>query len=294
MQRLILVLTILFTFLAQAQDLKCNVQVRTDAIQATNKEIFTELQNAISQFMNNRKWISDKILPNEKINCNFIINITDFNIDQFQAEVSVTSSRPVFGTNYNSQMFNHFDQEWYFKYAQFQNLEYQENANVNALTTLLAFYANVIIGVDFDSYSPDGATTYYNKALQIRNVAQNTPGWNPSDGRGNRNKYYIIDNLLDQRFKPIRNAYYKFHRKGLDQFKDNPEEARKAIYESLEDIRTIQQQLPNSVIFKIFFNAKRSELINIFKQAEPGIKNRSIELLGLLDPSNASKYDAIK
>jgi hypothetical protein len=289
----ILFLTLL-SFVGFSQDLLCNVQVRTDNIQATNKEIFTELETAITQFMNNRKWISDKILPQEKINCSFIINITKFEIDQFTANVSITSSRPVYGTTYNTPMFNHFDQEFYFQYAQFQNLEYQENANINSLTTLLAFYANIIIGIDFDSFYPDGGTKYFNKALQIRNVAQNTPGWNPSDGRGNRNKFYIIDNLLDERFKPVRNAYYQYHMKGMDEFKDNPAEARKEIFASLEGIRTIQQQLPNSVIFKIFFNTKRQELINIFQQAEPGIKNRSIELLSQLDPSNASNYEKIK
>jgi hypothetical protein len=267
--------------------------VRADNIQISNKEIFTDLENAITQFINQRKWISDKILPQEKINCSFVINITSFNIDQFSADVNITSSRPIYGTTYNTPMFNHLDQEWYFQYAQFQALEYQDNANVNQLTTLLAFYTNIIIGIDFDSFYPEGGTQYYNKALQIRNLAQNDAGWKPSDGRGNRNKYYIIDNLLNEQFKPIRYAYYQFHMKGMDNFKDDAPGSRKEIYEALEKIRTIQQVQPNAVIFKIFFNTKRDELINIFKQAEPGMKNRAIELLRLLDPSNANNYDKI-
>jgi hypothetical protein len=277
-----------------AQDLQCNVQVNSENIQASNKAIFDDLQNAITQFMNQRKWISDKVQPQEKINCNLILNIKDFSIDQFTAEVSITSSRPVFGTTYNTPLFNHLDQEWSFQYVQFQSLEYQENANIMALTTLLAFYANVIIGVDFDSYAPDGGTIFYNKALQIRNVAQNTAGWGPSDGRGNRNKYYIIDQLLDDRYKPFRTALYQYHRNGMDVFKDDNDAARKQIYEALEKIRSVQERLPNSVIFKIFFNAKREELINIFSKAEPGLKNRAIELLGKLDPSNVSNYERIK
>jgi len=289
-------LIILFAFTQSslfAQDLFCNVQVRADNIQISNKEIFTDLENSITQFMNQRKWISDKILPQEKINCSFVINITSFNIDQFSADVSITSSRPVYGTTYNTPMFNHLDQEWYFQYAQFQALEYQDNANVNELTTILAFYANIIIGIDFDSSYPEGGTQYFNKALQIRNLAQNDAGWKPSDGRGNRNKYYIIDNLLNEQFKPLRYAYYQYHIKGMDKFKDDASASRKEIYEALEKIRSVQQVLPNSVMFKIFFNAKRDELINIFKQAEPGMKNRSIELLRLLDPSNATNYDKI-
>ncbi|PCJ65493.1 MAG: hypothetical protein COA58_08770 [Bacteroidetes bacterium] len=294
MKYILISICLLCTFIAQSQDLQCNVQVNSDKIQTSNKEIFIELQNAINQFINQRKWISDKVQPQEKINCNLVINITSFNIDKFEAEVSITSSRPVFGTTYNTPMFNHFDQEWYFSYAQFQSLEYQDNANIMPLTTLIAFYANVIIGVDFDSFHPEGGNPYFTKALEIRNIAQKTAGWNPSDGRGNRNKYYIIDQLMDDRYRPLRTAYYQYHMTGMDKFKDDNSAARKEIYQSLEKIRIIQERLPNSVIFKIFFNAKREELINIFKQAEPGLKNRAIELLGKLDPSNISNYEKIK
>ena len=294
MKQILISICLVLSVALKAQDLQCNIQVNSDRIQSSNKEIFSDLENAINQFMNQRKWISDKVQPQEKINCNFVINITYFNIDKFEAEVSITSSRPVFGTSYNTPMFNHFDQEWYFSYAQFQSLEYQDNANIMPLTTLLAYYANVIIGVDFDSFHPEGGNSYFTKALEIRNVAQKTAGWNPSDGRGNRNKYYIIDQLMDDRYKPLRSAIYQYHMVGMDKFKDDNEVSRKEIYQSLEKIRSVQERLPNSVIFKIFFNAKREELINIFKQAEPGLKNRAIDLLGKLDPSNVSNYEKIK
>lgn len=290
----ILIAITLFSLSIQAQDLQCNVQVRTDNIQASNKDIFIEMQTAISQFMNQRKWISDKVLQHEKINCNMILNITSYKIDEFSANVSITSSRPIFGTTYDSPMFMHFDQDFHFKYAPFQTLDYQEDANVNSLTTLLAFYANIIIGIDFDSFHPDGGDPYFNKALQIRNRAQNTPGWNPSDGKGNRNKYYIIDNLLDPRFKPLRTAYYQYHMKAMDKFKEDNIEARKVIYSALEGILTVQQQLPNAVMIRIFFNTKREELINIFKQADPGMKNRVVELLSKMDPANRTEYEKIK
>ncbi len=290
----LLISIIFLSITALAQDLKCNVQVRTDNIQATNKDIFVEMQTAIAQFMNQRKWISDKVLQHEKINCNMVINITKYNIDEFSANVSISSSRPVFGTTYNTPMFSHFDQEFHFKYAPFQTLEYQEDANVNSLTTLLAFYANIIIGIDFDSFSPEGGNAYYNKALSIRNIAQNTPGWNPGDGKGNRNKYYIIDNLLDPRFKPLRNAYYQYHMKAMDIMKDDNEQARRIIFASLEKIQLVQQQLPNAVMIKIFFNTKREELINIFKEADAGMKNRVVELLGQMDPANRDDYEKIK
>ena len=294
MRYITVIILFLVTLSTQAQDLQCNVQVVSDGIQASNKEIFKDMENAISQFMNQRKWISDKVQTQEKINCNFVINITKFTIDQFEAEVNITSSRPVYGTTYNTPIFQHFDQDWFFSYAQFQALDYQENANVMQLTTLLAFYANVLIGLDFDTFAPDGGQVYYSKALQLRNLAQGSAGWNPSDGHGNRNKYYIIDQLLNDRFKSFRSALYQYHMVGLDKFKDDNDMSRKAIYESLEKIRSIQEQLPNSVIFKIFFNTKRQELISIFEQSDPGMKNRAIDLLGKLDPSNLSSYEKIK
>ncbi len=294
MRRLIGILLIVASLHLHAQDLQCNVQVRTDNIQATNKDIFVDLQNAIGQFMNQRKWISDKVLQHEKINCNLIINITRYNIDDFAANVNISSSRPVFGTSYNTPIFNYFDQEFYFKYAPFQTLEYQEDANINSLTTLLAFYANIIIGLDFDSFHPEGGTAYFNKAVQIRNMAQNTAGWDPSAGKGNRNKYYIIENILDNRFRPLRSAYYQYHMKGLDKFKEDNEAGRKVIFESLQNLFDLQQQLPNAVMIRTFFNTKREELIQVFKQADPGMKNRVVELLGQMDPANRDDYEAIK
>jgi hypothetical protein len=294
MKKILAILLLLICSITQAQDLNCTIEVRSDIIQASNKEIFTDLENAVSQFINQRKWISDKIQPQEKINCNIVINITTFNIDQFQAEVNITSSRPVYGTTYNTPIFSHFDQEWSFQYAQFQSLDYQENADVMKLTTLLAFYANVIIGMDFDSFYPEGGQPYFNKALQIRNLSQSSSGWGPSAGSGNRNKFYIIDQLMDDRFRPLRSASFQYHMQGMDKFKDDNGTSRKEIFESLEKIRSIQELLPNSVIFKIFFQAKRQELISIFKEAEPGLKNRAIELLGKLDPSNVTNYAKIK
>lgn len=290
----LIILSLSLTVGLYAQDIQANVQVNAEQVQLSNKEIFTDLENAISQFLNTRKWISDKVQPQEKISINFVINVTKFNTDAFEANMNVTSSRPVYGTAYSTQMFQHFDREVYFRYAQFQNLEYQDNANLMDLTSILAFYVNVLIGIDMDSYSPDGGTVFYNKALQIRNIMQNKAGWDPGSGSGNRNKYYIIDQLLDDRFRPVRTAFYQYHMQGLDKFKEDHIAARKEIYSSLEKIRTVQENLPNSVLFRIIMNAKRQELVNVFSEAEPGLKNRSIELLSRLDPSNANTYDQIR
>lgn len=279
---------------ANAQDLLCNVQVNSQNVQMSNRQIFEDMENAINQFMNQRKWVDEKVLQSEKINCSFVLNITSAQIDRFDATVSITSNRPVYGTSYTTPMLNHLDQEWTFSYAQSQTLEYQENAIVNDLTALLGFYANIIIGLDYDAMAKEGGTPYFTKALQIRNNATNLPGWAPNDGKGNKNRYYLIDNILDDRFRSMRTANYLYHFGGLDIMRKEMEEGRKSVFAALEQIQKTQQVVPNGMLLKVFFNTKRDELINIFKKADAGTKNKVVELLGRLDPANANTYENIK
>lgn len=292
--RLSFICLVLFGMLSQAQDLNCKVQVNTDNIQGSNTQIFKDLENAISQFMNQKKWIDAKVTSQERINCNIVINLTYFNIDQFRAEANITSSRPVYGSSYNSKTFTHYDLDWSFSYQQFQALDFQEGANVSDLTSILAFYANIIIGVDFDCFSLEGGTPYFQKALQIRSATTGLPGWGTQDGKGNRNRYYLIDNYLDDRFKPLRKAQYLYHLKGLDIMNDDVDQGRAQVFEAIKELREVHRALPNSVALRILLNSKKEEIINIFKEASPAMKNKVIELLGIMDPANRSDYDAIK
>lgn len=278
--------------MGKAQELNCTVDVLTNNIQITNKEIFEDLKKNVFEFLNNRKWTSDKVAYNEKINCNFVIDVTKYNIDQFQATFTIQSTRTAFGTTYNTRLFNHIERDVIFQYAQFQQLDFQENQHTNNLTSVLAFYAYVILGLDYDTYSLKGGTPYFQKALQIRSAAINDQGWGPNDGNGSRNRYYLIDNIMDDRFQAMRVAMYQYHMKGLDVMVTDVDKGREAIYESLKKVQQVHNILPNAFILRIFFTAKKEELAKVFSKASPSQKTKVIDMLSKMDPANRSYYES--
>jgi uncharacterized protein YutD len=293
MRKYLLILSLfILSFVANAQEINCNVEIITTQIQTTNKDIFTDLKNSIIQFMNNRKWTGDGVQTYERIDCNFIIEIQEFNIDQFKARLTIQSSRPVYGTNYNTVVFKHVDESFDFQYSQLQAMDFQENIFSSNLTSVLGYYAYLIIGMDYDSYRLSGGTDSYNKAMAIKNAASSIQGWGPNDGKGNKNRYYLIENILDDRFKPMRTAMYQYHIKGLDIMNKDMDGGREAIYEALLNMKKVFEVLPNSVSLKVFFNAKNTEIISIFSRASPSLKNKVVELLGKIDPSNRNDYES--
>jgi hypothetical protein len=242
--------------------------------------------------MNTRKWTDEKIVNQERIDCTFIIEILKFSIDQFEGRITIQSSRPVFGTDYNSVVFKHIDEDFAFQYSQLQAMDFQENNYTSNLTSVLAYYAYLILAMDFDTYGLYGGQTYYDKAMAVRNTAGNVSGWGPTDGKGNRNRYYMIDNMLDNRFKPLRTALYQYHLKGLDVMNKDIEAGRNAVYDALLNVKIIFEVLPNSAVIKVFFNAKSTELIGIYSKASPSTKNKVVELLSKIDPSNRNDYES--
>ncbi len=292
----ILILTLMGSIpFARAQELKCNVQVIANAVQLSNKQIFTTLQNAVVQFMNNRKWTEVRYDQQEKIECSILIEITEaVSADEFTANLQIQSVRPVYLSAYKSSVFSHRDELVSFRYREFEQLEYQENQNMMDLTSVLAYYAYMVIGFDMDVFGNGGGTLMFQNARNIVNVCQGKSGWNPGDGRSNRNRHTLVENLLDARFTPLRNLMYQYHREGMDLMYDKPEKARITILEGLRSIQELARILPNSMYLKIFFNAKVSELVDIFKGAPPNEKNTAFELLINIDPANRNRYDAIK
>jgi hypothetical protein len=289
-----------FTLLASSsysQELLCSVKVLDNQIQLTDKRIFRTLEVVIAEFMNNTKWTSEKVLPNERIECNIQILLKSYDVqtNQFQGSMQVQSSRPIFGTSYNSVAFNFLDENIDFNFIEFQPMNFNENSFSSNLTSLLAFYANYIIGLDFDSFGLLGGTAYFQKALQVANNAQPTgiSGWQPFE-RNLRSRYNLIDNILNERFSPIREAYYKYHRQGLDIMNKTPEQARKNIYESLLLVQKIFKIAPNTVMLIVFFEAKSDELVNIYKNAPATEKPKVIELLSAINIGNISKYEKIR
>jgi Domain of unknown function (DUF4835) len=293
MKKLILtIFSVLSAFAVQAQDLNCTVDVVTNSIQITNKQIFDDLKNAVTQFMNNRKWISDQVAANEKIDCNLVIEVSDFSVSKFKANFNIQSSRTVYNSTYNTKILSYVDNSVVFEYAQYQAMEFQESSFSGNLTSVLAFYAYIIVGLDFDTFELKGGDPYFRKAQAIRDAAMNSAdGWNSNYGNGSRNRYFLIDNLLDSRFASLRTAMYRYHIKGLDNMTKDIEAARKEVYQSIKDLKIVHDALPNAFFLKLFFNAKTEEVIQIFSKATPTLKNKVVELLSRMDPSNRSRYE---
>lgn len=296
MVKRILIFLTLFTVsgVAFAQELNCQVSVLTPQIQASDKTIYETLQTTIREFMNNRTWTSDQFLNQERIECSMIITISErTSVDDFKANIQIQSRRPVYKTSYNSPMFNHQDNDFNFRYVQDQTLEFDE-ANINSnLTAVLAYYAYIIIGLDYDSFSPEGGNPYFTKAQTVVSNAQVLAerGWKAFES--SRNRYWISENLLNVSFKPLRNTLYTYHRLGFDKLSEDQLNARAAITESLKDLRRVYNDKPNSFLMQVFFNAKADEIINLYSQATPDEKNQVVQVLSQIDPANSLKYQGI-
>lgn len=281
-------------FSLSAQELNCQVQVLTQQISGTDKRVFDALQTAIFEFLNNKKWTTEAFKTEERIDCSILINITEkVSNDEFKATLQVQARRPIFKTSYNSPLLNYNDNDIQFKYIENQALDFTENTYTSELTSILAFYANLIIGMDYDTFSMNGGTPYLQKALAVVNSAQNASGkgWKAFDG--DKNRYWIINNMLDAPFVALRECMYNYHRKGLDEMVDNKESGRAAILESLADLKKVHEAKPLSFSLQVFFNAKSDEIINIFSGGFSDEKSRAVNILNEIDPTNSNKYQKI-
>ncbi len=279
---------------SNAQELNCQVSVLTPQIQASDKSIYETLQTAIREFMNNRTWTNDQFLNQERIECSIIITISErTSVDDFKANIQIQSRRPVYKTSYNSPLFNHQDNDFNFRYVQDQTLEFDE-ANINSnLTAVLAYYANIIIGLDYDSFSPEGGTPYFTKAQSIVSNAQVLAerGWKAFES--SRNRYWITENLMNVSFKPLRNTMYAYHRLGFDKLSEDQVNARAAVTDAIKELRRVYNDKPNSFLMQVFFNAKCDEIINLYSQAPQDEKSQVVQVLSLIDPANTLKYQGI-
>jgi hypothetical protein len=288
------VFVLLFTEL-HAQEIKANVQVIAPSLQLTNKQILTTLQNSVQQFINSRKWSDDVFEAREKIEMSFFLEVKKIsNASDFVGTLQVQSTRPVFGSNYKTTVFTFNDEDVAFAYREFEPLDYQENQNVNDLTSLLAFYVYMALGYDYDSFAELGGSTFYQKAQNIGGLMQGKPGWNQGDGKGQRNRFNLIDGVNNNRFLPARKLTYRYHRKGMDRMSDNPEQARSEITASIKSLEELFTLSPNNLITRVFFSTKWPEIIEIYKQAPVPEKNTILELLRKLDSQNSNRYEKIK
>ena len=291
--KLFILTLFLTTAWAHAQELKCNLQINSDKIQGSNKSVFQTLQKDATEFLNNRRWTELNYQESERIECNlnFIINTADG--DNFTAELVVQSRRPVFNSTYTTNLLNFRDINISFSYREFDPLEFNASSLNSALTAVLAYYAYLIIGYDMDSFSRLGGTPYFQAAENIVTQAQSTDwsGWRAFEN--DRNRYALISNIMDEAFKKYREYYYTYHRLGLDEMSVNSTNGRAKIAEGIDLLRNAYRARPTAVVVSSFLDAKNDELINIFKQGTTEEKQKVIEILTTVNPSQAARYEQI-
>jgi hypothetical protein len=286
---------VLFGFTGHTQELRCNVTVSARGIQGANQNLFRTMQSDLYDFMNNRKWTEHVFSYDEKIQCNILIRLDEqVSADEFKGSIQVQLTRPVFNSSYTTTVLNIKDNDFHCNYVEFQPLEYNETSNRDNLTNIMAFYAYVILGFDYDTFSPEGGTEFFQKAQAIVNNSQNAreKGWKAFESE--RNRYWLVENVLNKSYASFRSCMYNYHRMGLDMMSDRVEEGRANIAESLRDIQKVFRRRPSTYILQMFFDAKSDELVNIFSQSYPDERNRVLAILNEVDPSNGSKYEKIK
>lgn len=296
LKSIVFTLILVFSLKINAQDVEATVSVIHPKVQISNTQIFTSLQSSISQFINQRLWCTDKITSIERFKINILIDISSYelNSNDFGGTIQIQATRPVYGSTYSTVVFNQFDEEFLFQYQEFQAMEFQPNANVYNLTGVLAYYVNIVLGINYDTYTLEGGTSYFLKAREILNASQSIAGWKPNDGKSLKNRFYLIDNLTSERYKPLRTTMYNYHMLGLDMMHKDVTKGRDEVFKSLENFQDLAKIFPNSMLIKVFFNAKQKELVEIFKQAPAAEQLKAIDLLGRLDPANKILYDKIK
>jgi len=277
----------------RAQELNCAVQINSEQVPGSSKSIYTTLTKSITEFMNNRKWTELSFSNEERIECTLNIIIKKVDGDAFTSEIQVQSRRPIYNSNYYTTLFNFKDINFTFNYKEFDQLEMNQNTITSNLTAVLAYYAYVIIGYDMDSYSRLGGTSSFQAAENIVNLAQGADlaGWKAFEST--RNRYALINNLLDEAFKKYRNYFYEYHRLGLDEMSTNSTNARARIAEGLPILRETNRSTPSAIAISSFLDAKSDELINIFSKGTVQEKKDAVEILSDVYPTQSGRYEKI-
>lgn len=288
---------------ASAQELQAKFTIVANKVSTqVDKKIFQTLQTALTNFLNNRKWTNDTYQPQEKIKCNFLLTIDGNTSDNvFKATLTIQAARPVYNTSYESPIINFQDPSVQFKYVEFQPIEFNENRIQGSdplaanLTAVLAYYVNIILGMDYDSFAARGGDSYFQKAQYIVNnapEASDITGWKAFEGL--RNRFKLAQGFTDSRFNLMHDAIYAYYRNGFDKFYDNETEGRNGILGALSYFNTINTENPNSMVLQFFFQGKSNELVKIFSKADPDMKTRARDFLVKLDLTNASAYKELK
>jgi len=289
-----LVFLFLSVFCANSQELKAIVSINTDQVTSVNPQIFKNLEKQVFDFLNNTKFSEKVVQQNEKINCSFFFIVTKFESNNFEVTLQVNSSRPVYNSTFTTPILNINDKDVSFKYIEFENLIYDQNAFTSNLVSVLSFYANIIIASDADTFSDKGGTDSYETALNITNVAQSSgfSGWVQTGKKTTR--FNLISDLISNTFDPYREAMYEYHIKGLDKMADELKQGKLGIVNAIDTLLKLHKVRPNSLLARTFFDTKTDEIVDIFNGG-PGIDTVQVrENLATISPLNASKWNKIR
>lgn len=284
------------TLLGIAQDFRCQVTVNSSKVSGSNKTRFETLQQELYRFVNERKWCLYNLTNEEKIEANIMIVLDDIGMsEQMKGKIVLQVQRSTFKASYKSPLLNYEDKDIIFYYKEGDPLDYADNMNLNGLTSLIAFYLNLFLGVQFDSFAPSGGNPYFSKCQAIVAAAQSSKeaGWLAEGSSSRSNRYWIAEYFSNGQYNEIHEFYYKYHRLGLDVMSESAEKGRTAILESLQLLQKLNTKRPGLVIIQLICQAKQEEIINIFSEATQLEKNTVLNIVKQLDPSNQSKYQRI-
>lgn len=282
--------------LTEAQELNARVTINSDQVQATNKQVFTTLQNALTEFINNKKWTDATFAINERIECSMTILITEIVSDNsFKGEIQVQARRPVYNSSYTTTLLNHRDTEFSFDYTEFEPLEYTENVLNSNLIATVVFYIYTILGLDFDSFSPQGGSAFLQQAQQIVSLAQAQTSWTGWKAFENdRNRHALATALQDNTSEAFREMWYNYHRKGLDEMAANPDRGRTTIIGLLPVLEQVKSTRPTSPLLQMFADAKLDEVVLIYSKATTQEKQEGYKMLSNLYPALTNRMESLK
>ena len=293
-----LLITIVFSVLylssSFAQELRCRVNIQYNEIANADKDMYNTLRSSIEDFMNSQLWTTQTFEEQEKIEVKLTLRITAQTSKNFTGTLQIQSSRPVYNSTYTTTLFNHVDDKITFQYEENEPLEFSENAFVSNLSSTLAYYAYLVIGLDFDSFSPNGGIEYFQKAQNVVTTAQanDEAGWS-SSSRDDKTRYWLVENLLNSTYTSFHTAMYKYHRLGLDIMYEKPEDGRKEVYNAIAELEKVFKQKPSSYLLTAFFYAKKDEIVQMYSEGNQDEKNRIVALVKKLNPSNINDYEKI-
>ena len=287
-------LLIILSTTAHAQELNCKVKIEAPQVQISNKAIFEEMTTVFESFLNNNVWTDDDFKPQERINCNLMITIKSSPATgEYEGNAQVVAARPIYGSSYETVLINFVDQDFIFTYNESQPMNFNVNSFNSNLTSLLAFYAYLIIGLDYDSFGElDGTKHYQNAQLIVTNAqTSGNKGWDQFGGR--RNRFQMLDNLLNGQLELVRSFYYTYHRKGLDIMNEKQEEGQQTIFESLQMLQKANANIARTAIVLAVIDTKKKEFANIFSQGDLNMRKKAYDLLVKLAPSDKNDFEKI-